>query len=84
MYIYIYIYMYVCVFVHQLHPILGVAEHGRFRPPHDHFAGKMMKNNLLELGVYMGMGQNLLVSILMVNIHLPAVLWFTRYQGYDS
>ena len=21
------------------------------RPPHDHFAGKMMKNNLLELGV---------------------------------
>ena len=23
------------------------------RPPHDHFAGKMMKNNLLELGVYM-------------------------------
>ena len=40
-----------------------------------------------DLPWYMGMGQNLLVSILMgwmMNIHLPAVLWFTRYQGYDS
>ena len=77
------------VFVGILRLLLGTVVDTKIDPPgfgggeqHPRRSGSKKMTDLLMF--YLGMDQNLIHTIFRgMNIHLPAILGFTRYQGFD-